>query len=77
MKLIDTDHAFYQPLWRRIAIVAVCAIWFAFEALVSHSGLFMFDELVSQSGLFMALSGAALVYTAWTLIIRWKPGAQP
>ena len=65
MKLIDTNHSFYQPLWRRIAITAFVGGWFAFEA------------LVSQSGLFMALSGAALVYTVWTLIIRWKPGAQP
>lgn len=64
MKLIDTNHAFYQPLWRRIAIVAVCVLWFAFEVLISHSGLFM------------ALSGGVLAYVAWTLIIGWKSGAQ-
>ena len=64
MKLIDTSHAFYQPLWRRIAVVAVCTIWFAFEVLIGHSGLFM------------ALSGGVLAYVAWTLIIGWKGGAQ-
>ena len=65
MKLIDTKHAFYQPRWRRIAITAFVGGWFAFEALVSHNGMFM------------AISGGLLAYTVWTLIIGWKPGSQP
>lgn len=31
MKIIDTDHPFYRPLWRRVLLVAVCAIWTGVE----------------------------------------------
>lgn len=31
MKLIDFDHPFFEPLWRRIAIVVFCLAWAAFE----------------------------------------------
>lgn len=31
MILIDPEHPFYKPLWVRIAIVAVCIVWAAFE----------------------------------------------
>lgn len=31
MKIIDTDHPFYRPLWRRLLLVAVCAAWTAVE----------------------------------------------
>ncbi|WP_417686289.1 DUF3329 domain-containing protein [Roseibium sp.] len=27
----DSQHPFFRPLWRRIAIVAFCASWAAFE----------------------------------------------
>ncbi len=27
----DYEHPFFKPLWRRIAIVAVCAAWSVFE----------------------------------------------
>ncbi|WFU46668.1 hypothetical protein [Sinorhizobium terangae] len=30
-KFIDPDHPFYQPLWIRLLIVAVCAAWTAVE----------------------------------------------
>ena len=26
MKLLDTDHPFFRPLWIRIAVVAVAAV---------------------------------------------------
>ena len=31
MKLLDTDHPFFRPLWIRIAVVAVAAGWGGFE----------------------------------------------
>lgn len=31
MKLIDFDHPFFEPLWRRIAIVVFCLGWSIFE----------------------------------------------
>ena len=31
MKLLDTDHPFFRPLWIRVAVVAVAAGWGGFE----------------------------------------------
>lgn len=31
MKLLDTDHPFFRPLWIRIAVFAFTAAWAAFE----------------------------------------------
>jgi len=31
MKIIDTDHPFYRPLWRRLLLVGVCAVWTGVE----------------------------------------------
>lgn len=30
-KFIDGAHPFFRPLWRRIAVVAVCLGWAGFE----------------------------------------------
>lgn len=30
-RLLDLDHPFFRPLWIRIAVVAVCLGWAAFE----------------------------------------------
>ncbi|MEW9806262.1 DUF3329 domain-containing protein [Mesorhizobium sp. ZMM04-5] len=27
----DHEHPFFRPLWRRVAVVAVCAAWSIFE----------------------------------------------
>lgn len=29
--MIDPDHPFYEPLWRRVLIPAVCFVWASFE----------------------------------------------
>ncbi len=31
MKLIDVQHRFFIPLWRRVLVVAVCLGWAAVE----------------------------------------------
>jgi hypothetical protein len=31
MKIIDTDHPIYRPLWVRLLLVGFCAAWTAFE----------------------------------------------
>lgn len=31
MKFIDPDHPFYRPLWRRVLLVGLCAVWTAVE----------------------------------------------
>ncbi|MCX7306103.1 MAG: DUF3329 domain-containing protein [Hyphomicrobiales bacterium] len=34
----DHEHPFFRPLWRRIAIVAVCLGWSLFEFVTGASG---------------------------------------
>lgn len=29
--MIDPDHPFYAPLWRRVLLPAICAAWALFE----------------------------------------------
>jgi hypothetical protein len=58
--LIEPGHPFYRPLGRRIAIVAVCALWLGFEV------------FISKSSMWMVIAGALLIYTSWTLLIAWK-----
>lgn len=36
MKLIDFDHPFFEPLWRRIAIVVFCLGWAMFEFTIAE-----------------------------------------
>ena len=65
MKIIDPAHPFYQPLWRRVAIVSVCAVWFAVEL------YFLGDPL------FIPIAGALAAYSAWVLLIKWTPPQSP
>jgi hypothetical protein len=65
MKLIDPDHPFYRPLWRRVAVVAVCAAWFAAEL------------VLLKDTLFIPIAGALTAYTAWVLLIKWKTPQSP
>lgn len=63
MKIIDQDHPFYKPLWRRLAIVAVTALWAAFELFVSGEGLWV------------AISCSVFAISVWTFLIGWKPSS--
>lgn len=31
MKLFDLRHPFFRPLWRRVAVTAVCVVWAVVE----------------------------------------------
>lgn len=61
--IIDTAHPFYRPLWRRIAIVAVCIGWGLVE--------FWFD-----APLWGALFAGVGVYSAWVLLWTFDPVAR-
>jgi hypothetical protein len=61
MKLVDRAHPFYQPLWRRIFIVAVVALWLAFEL-----------AFVKET-LWIAVAAGFLAYAVWAFLIAWKP----
>jgi hypothetical protein len=36
--LKDHEHPFFRPLWRRVAVTAVCAAWAAFEFAADSPG---------------------------------------
>ncbi|MEM8851449.1 MAG: hypothetical protein AAGE03_15635 [Pseudomonadota bacterium] len=59
MRLIDTDHPFFRPAWRRYGIVAVCFAWAGVE--------WRFDNEI-WAYLFAAIGG----YLAWHLILTWR-----
>ena len=59
MALIDQKHPFFQPLWRRIAIVALVAAWLCFEVLYTHDTLWL------------SAPAAILAYRVWRFIISW------
>lgn len=63
MQLIDPNHPFYRPLWRRLVIVGICTAWFLFEL------------LISRDPLFMPITAALAAYTAWVLLWRWQEPA--
>ena len=59
----DHEHPFFRPLWRRIAVVAVCAGWSAFEF------------AMGSTGWGMATLGFT-AYAVWQLFYLYKP-AEP
>ena len=60
MNLIDRDHPFFAPLWRRVAIVAVTLGWAAFE-------------FVAGSALWGIGVGALGLYSAYEFFILFEP----
>ena len=60
----DAEHLFFRPLWRRIAVVAVCVAW---------SGL----ELWGGQGVWLAIALAATAYAVWTFLISYKEPPAP
>ncbi|AHK45150.1 hypothetical protein OV14_3939 [Ensifer adhaerens OV14] len=60
IKLIDPDHAFYRPLWRRVLIFLVCAGWAALE--------FYHDQ-----PFFSIIALAIAAYVGSSLLLFYKP----
>lgn len=56
----DSEHPFFRPLWRRVAVVAVCVVWAGIE----------FATGTSTWGM-IALGFAA--YGVWQFFIAYKP----
>lgn len=65
MRAKEQDHPFYKPLWRRVVIVAVIALWLGFE-LTKGSG-----------GLWLAMAAGSLAYAIYTFFITWPKEAPP
>ena len=51
MAIIDVQHPFFKPLWRRVAVVALCLGWGLFEF---ASGTPFWGVLFVGLGLFCA-----------------------
>lgn len=65
MKLLDSAHPFYAPVWRRVVIVALCFLW----ALI---------ELLNDAVFWAILSGALSVYCLWEFFLSQDaPGNRP
>ncbi|OLP54323.1 hypothetical protein BJF92_15125 [Rhizobium rhizosphaerae] len=60
IKLIDPDHPFYRPLWRRVLIVAVCCAW---------TGLEFWNGSQAWGTMFLVVASYAFA----TLILFFKP----
>jgi hypothetical protein len=52
----EQNSPFYRPLWRRIAITAVVALWLAFE-------------IYHQSGFWILIAAAMLCYALWMFFL--------
>ncbi len=59
MKRHEHDHPFYKPLWRRIAIVVVVALWLAFEL------------FYAQNQLWIMLALGMLAYAVYVFFWTW------
>ncbi|WP_245515274.1 DUF3329 domain-containing protein [Rhizobium deserti] len=59
--MIDANHPFYRPLWRRLMIPIVCLIWVCFE-------------LYAGGPIWAAMVGAVGLYATYKLFIE-KPKA--
>ena len=56
----DSEHPFFRPLWRRVALVVICLVWAVFE----------FASGATVWGM-IALAFAA--YGTWQFFFIYKP----
>jgi hypothetical protein len=61
--LRDTEIEWFRPLWLRLLVTGLVAIWFGWEVLFTH------DQL------WMIITGAALAYAVWNLFIKYPKTA--
>ena len=55
----EQQHPFYQPLWRRVAIVAVIFFWLCFEI---YTG---------SNEIWILLALGMLAYAVYTFFLTW------
>ncbi len=61
---IDVQHPFFKPLWRRVAVVALCLGWAVFEF---STGAVFWGVLFGGVGLFCA----------YEFFANFKPDGDP
>ena len=52
-------HPFFRPLWRRIALVAFCGAWAAWE-------------LWNRDPMWSTIAAGMAAYAAWTFLLTYK-----
>lgn len=63
LKILDVEHPFFRPLWRRVAIVAFCLGWSVIE----------FTNFTPFWG---ALFGAIGLYCGWQFFVVFDPDTK-
>ena len=64
MAMNQKDADFFRPLWRRVVITAVVAVWCAYESFFSH------DQM------WIVITSVALVYCVWNFFLRFPREPQ-
>jgi len=55
----ERDAKFFRPLWIRILVTGLVAVWFVLEVVFSH------DQL------WMGITGIGVVYCVWNFFLRF------
>ena len=55
-----SEHPWFAPLYRRIAVISVCLLWLVLEA-------------ISGEPIWQAISLSAFAYSLWALLIGYRP----
>jgi hypothetical protein len=61
----DQEHPFLRPLWRRVVLVAFCAVWAIWEV------------AYNREAFWSTLAVGMAIYAAWTFLVSYpKPDNQ-
>jgi hypothetical protein len=55
----DEELKWFRPLWLRLLVTGLVAVWFGWEA------------LFTRDPMWMLITGAALAYAVWNLFIKF------
>jgi hypothetical protein len=62
MSTSDRSYRFFEPLWRRIAVIVFVLAWFGFEV------------FYAREPLWMMIAGAMVAYGIWVFLLKWPKG---
>ena len=60
----ERDVSFFRPLWRRVAVLAVCLVWAG-------------AELIGHDGTWITITLGLTAYAVWTLFITFPKDSPP
>lgn len=59
MKILDGQHPFFRPLWRRVVVTAICGAW-------------TIVELVSGNTFWAGVFGVMTALCVWEFFVAFK-----